>query len=49
MLPVATLPNALVFSTGYVRLPQMLRAGVLLSLIGAAVIAVCIAIAAPFL
>ncbi|MGH6736328.1 MAG: SLC13 family permease [Methyloceanibacter sp.] len=49
MLPVATLPNALVFGTGYVTLPQMLRAGFLLSLIGAALIAVGITIAAPFL
>jgi solute carrier family 13 (sodium-dependent dicarboxylate transporter), member 2/3/5 len=47
-LPVATLPNALVFGTGYVTLPQMLRAGVLLSLFGAAVIATGIALAAPF-
>jgi sodium-dependent dicarboxylate transporter 2/3/5 len=49
MLPVATLPNALVFGTGYVPLPQMLRAGALLSVIGAAVIAAMISIAAPFL
>jgi len=49
MLPVATLPNALVFGTGYVTLPQMLRAGLLLSLLGAAVIALGITIAAPLL
>jgi sodium-dependent dicarboxylate transporter 2/3/5 len=49
MLPVATLPNALVFGTGYITLPQMLRAGFILSLVGAAVIAVGIALAAPFL
>jgi solute carrier family 13 (sodium-dependent dicarboxylate transporter), member 2/3/5 len=49
MLPVATLPNALVFGTGYVTLPQMLRAGLLLSLIGAAIIALGITIAAPLL
>jgi sodium-dependent dicarboxylate transporter 2/3/5 len=49
MLPVATLPTALVFGTGYVRLPQMLRAGALLSVIGAAVTAAMISIAAPFL
>jgi solute carrier family 13 (sodium-dependent dicarboxylate transporter), member 2/3/5 len=49
MLPVATLPNALVFGTGYVPLPKMLRAGALLSVIGAAVIAAVISIAAPFL
>jgi sodium-dependent dicarboxylate transporter 2/3/5 len=49
MLPVATLPNALVFGTGLVSLPQMLRAGFILSLVGAVVIAVGIALAAPFL
>jgi solute carrier family 13 (sodium-dependent dicarboxylate transporter), member 2/3/5 len=49
MLPVATLPNALVFGTGLVSLPQMLRAGFILSLIGAAVIAVGITLAASFL
>ncbi|HSD92976.1 MAG TPA: SLC13 family permease [Methyloceanibacter sp.] len=49
MLPVATLPNALVFGTGLVTLPQMLRAGFILSLIGAAVITTGIVLAAPFL
>jgi sodium-dependent dicarboxylate transporter 2/3/5 len=49
MLPVATLPNALVFGTGYVTLAQMLRAGLILSLVGAAVIAAGISLAAPFL
>jgi sodium-dependent dicarboxylate transporter 2/3/5 len=49
MLPVGTLPNALVFGTGRIALPQMLRAGFILSLIGAAVITVGIALAVPFL
>lgn len=45
MLPVATPPNAIVFSTGEVRIPQMVRAGFLLNLIGVAVIAVaCLAL-----
>ncbi|HEX2217011.1 MAG TPA: DASS family sodium-coupled anion symporter, partial [Xanthobacteraceae bacterium] len=49
MLPVATLPNALVYGTGQVALPQMLRAGFMLSLIGAAVIAAGIVFAVQFL
>ncbi|MEM7191642.1 MAG: DASS family sodium-coupled anion symporter, partial [Pseudomonadota bacterium] len=39
MLPVATPPNTLVFGTGYVSLPQMMRAGVLLNIFGALIIA----------
>ena len=38
MLPVATPPNAIVFGSGYVTVPQMLRAGGWLDLAGAAVI-----------
>jgi sodium-dependent dicarboxylate transporter 2/3/5 len=34
MLPVATPPNALVFSSGYIALKDMMRAGVILDLIG---------------
>ena len=34
MLPVATPPNALVFSTGYVSLRDMIKAGALLDVIG---------------
>ena len=33
MLPVATPPNAIVFSSGYLTIPQMSRAGVLLNLV----------------
>jgi sodium-dependent dicarboxylate transporter 2/3/5 len=38
MLPVSTLPNALAYGTGYIPLPQMLRAGFILDLLAAAVI-----------
>ncbi|MQA35354.1 SLC13 family permease [Modestobacter roseus] len=34
MLPVATPPNAIVFGSGYVTIGQMLRAGVVLNVIG---------------
>ncbi len=34
MLPVATPPNAIVFGTGYVTVPQMSRTGLVLNLIG---------------
>lgn len=38
MLPVATPPNAIVFSSRYVTIPQMVRAGIWLNLIGALLI-----------
>ena len=34
MMPVATPPNAIVFGAGYVTIPQMARAGIVLNLIG---------------
>ncbi|WP_103222355.1 SLC13 family permease [Roseibium marinum] len=39
MLPVATPPNAIVFGTGQVSIPQMMRAGFLVNLAAVAVIA----------
>jgi sodium-dependent dicarboxylate transporter 2/3/5 len=38
MLPVSTPPNALVYATGKVRIPEMVRHGVLLDLVGAALV-----------
>lgn len=38
MMPVGTPPNAIVFGTGLVRMPQMIRAGLVLNLAGIAVI-----------
>lgn len=49
MLPVGTVPNALAYGTGYIALPQMVRAGFVLDLVGAAVITGGIALAAAFL
>ncbi|MEY3984360.1 MAG: Sodium-dependent dicarboxylate transporter SdcS [Bacteroidota bacterium] len=41
MLPVATAPNTIVFGAGRMRTAQMMRAGVLLDLSGAALILLC--------
>ncbi|HRE13634.1 MAG TPA: SLC13 family permease, partial [Usitatibacteraceae bacterium] len=38
MMPVGTPPNAIVFGTGLVKMPQMLRAGFVLNVAGIAVI-----------
>ncbi len=35
MMPIATPPNAIVFSSGWVTIPQMARAGVVLNILGA--------------
>jgi sodium-dependent dicarboxylate transporter 2/3/5 len=34
MLPVATPPNAIVFASGVINIPQMVRAGIILNIIG---------------
>lgn len=39
MLPVATPPNAIVFSSGSVSIPRMMRAGIFLNLVGVGVLA----------
>jgi sodium-dependent dicarboxylate transporter 2/3/5 len=38
MLPISTPPNALAYSTGYVRIPQMVKYGLLLDLAGGAAV-----------
>lgn len=38
MLPVATAPNAVVFGTGYLTVPKMVREGIVLNLIGVIVV-----------
>jgi sodium-dependent dicarboxylate transporter 2/3/5 len=49
MLPVATPPNAIVFSTGLVTIPQMARAGLLLNLIGIVIVSLAALYLAPIL
>lgn len=47
MLPVATPPNAVVFSSGQVELRDMLRAGLFLNLVGILVVAAMVLLLAP--
>jgi sodium-dependent dicarboxylate transporter 2/3/5 len=42
MLPAATPPNAIVFGSGLVRLPQMAKTGIVLNLIGILVVSLCV-------
>jgi len=42
MLPVATPPNAIVFGSGYVTMPQMARTGLLLNILGVVVVTVVV-------
>ena len=47
MLPVATPPNAIVFATGQITIPQMVRAGVVLNLIGIVIVSIIALYVAP--
>jgi solute carrier family 13 (sodium-dependent dicarboxylate transporter), member 2/3/5 len=47
MLPVATPPNAIVFGSGHVTLPQMMRAGIYLNVVGVIVITTALMLLAP--
>lgn len=42
MLPVATPPNAVVFGSGYLRIPDMAKAGLLLNIIGTIIITIAV-------
>jgi sodium-dependent dicarboxylate transporter 2/3/5 len=47
MLPVATPPNAVVFGSGLVTIPQMVRAGLWLNLVGVVLIVAVVRLLAP--
>jgi sodium-dependent dicarboxylate transporter 2/3/5 len=49
MLPVATPPNAIVFSTGAISIPQMVRAGVFLNILGIVIVSIVSVTLAPML
>lgn len=49
MLPVATPPNAIVFASGMLTIPQMVRAGVLMNLLGVVILAAVALWLAPLL
>lgn len=49
MLPVATPPNAVVFGSGYLRIPDMIKAGILMNVISILVITVITYFALPVL
>ena len=49
MLPISTPPNALAYGTGHVRLPEMVRSGVWLDLVGAVTIWLIVRFLAPLL
>ena len=47
MLPVATPPNAIVFSTGLISIPQMVKAGFFLNIIGIIIVSIVSLYVAP--
>ncbi len=49
MLPMATPPNAIVFASGYVKVPQMARAGIFLNLIAVALLILVFQFVLPIL
>lgn len=49
MLPMATPPNAIVFASGYVKIPQMVRVGVLLNLIAVVLLILMFQFVVPLL
>lgn len=49
MLPVATAPNAIVFSSGKLTIPQMVKAGILLNIIGMVLLTVATVWWSPYI
>ena len=49
MLPVSTPPNAIVYGTGLVPIPRMMRAGILFDLIGLLVVWAALRVLCPLL
>lgn len=49
MLPMATPPNAIVFASGYVKVPEMARVGVILNLIAVALLVLVFQFVVPLL
>jgi sodium-dependent dicarboxylate transporter 2/3/5 len=47
MLPVATPPNAIVFATGEIRIPDMIKAGFFLNLLGIVIVSIVSLFVAP--
>jgi sodium-dependent dicarboxylate transporter 2/3/5 len=47
MLPVATPPNAVVFGSGYVTIPEMVRAGIVLNVVGVVILTVGVVLWMP--
>ena len=48
MLPVATPPNAIVFGSGLIRVPQMARAGFLINILGIIIVSFISVISVPY-
>ena len=48
MLPVATPPNAIVFGSGLIKVPQMAKAGFLINVLGIIVVSLVAAISVPY-
>ena len=47
MLPIATPPNAIVFGSGHITIPQMARSGLVLNLIGVVLLSIMALVLVP--